>query len=301
MTLVAGSYFHRKRFMISFLAGFLVLAMIIAAFILSGIAFAFPITGIGGFDIYADQILGGGFLLGLTTNDTSYTLSDVYAQYSNSDWGDGTEKQDTYPLGIVTLKGAVITDLTLTKDIQGLSAIALPFDKVRVWIKGGDLGTPVTGGYLTLNIDGLVADVADFHGLLVDEQGPSQNTGLPLPFGPKTPGQTDTNYLRQPLAKGVDLDPGTPGNQSTEIIPDVYISADPDGIYADDAGSLTDSSYDMKLTNATINTHMLYAGNISIPAMRLRIIVDPTDTDETTEMPANTPLPADPLDTLPQS
>jgi len=299
MTLVAGSYFHRKRFMIAFGAGFMVLAMIIAAFILSGIAFAFPITGIGGFDIYADEILGGGFLLGLTTNDTSYSLSDVYAgnTWPNDPANPDREKQDTYPMGIVALKAAKISDLTLTKDIRGLSAIALPFDCVRVWIKGGDMGTPVTGGYLTLDIDGLVADLAEFNGLLVDEQGPSQNTALPLPFGPKTSGQTNTNYLRQPLAKDVDLG----GGASTEIIPDVYISADPDGIYTDTVAALNSSSYDMKLTNATINTHMLYAGNIAIPAMRLRIIVDPTDSDVTAEMPASTALPQDPLDTVPQS
>ncbi|MEW5898757.1 MAG: hypothetical protein AB1652_06240, partial [Bacillota bacterium] len=191
MTLVAGSYFHRKRFLIAFGAGFLVLAMIIAAFLLSGIAFAFPITGIGGFVINANQILGDGFLLGLTTNDASPSLDAVYANETTAlKYVDGSKKADVYPMGLVALKSAKITDLTLTKDVAGLSGLGLPFDVVRVWIRGG-ISTPVTGGYLTLNITGLTAGTATFKGLLVDEQGPTASGGslgdyssMPMPFGP---------------------------------------------------------------------------------------------------------------------
>jgi len=261
---VVGS-FNRKRFLIA--AGSGLLALLGFFLLLAAAGFAFPITNIGGGVIYADQIVGDGFLMALTTSDTSPSLNDVYA---TGEWSDGTKKADKYPVLLVVLKRATATNLTFAKDIRGLSTIGLPFDAVRLWLRGGDGGTPATGDYLTLNITGVAARTIDLKKLVVDENGPAAAAGgLPYPF-------TDdggTNYLRY----------GNP------VIESVYLSADPDNLYTDE----------LILTAPQINTHMLYAGNISIPNLRFRFIIDPTESREVPEKTSSETLPGDDVFPIP--
>jgi len=257
--------FNRKRFLIAAAGG--LLCLLVFFLILAAAGFAFPIANIGGGVIYADQIVGDGFLMALTTSDTSPSLNDVYA---TGEWPGGTKKADRYPVLLVVLKRAAATNLTFAKDIRGLSTIGLPFDAVRFWIRGGDGGTPATGDYLTLNITGVAARTIDLKKLVVDENGPAAASGgLPYPF-------TDdggTNYLRH----------GNP------VINSVYISADPDNLYTDE----------LILTAPQINTHMLYAGGLSIPNMRFRFIIDPTESREVPEKTSSESLPGDDVFPIP--
>ncbi|MEW5898756.1 MAG: hypothetical protein AB1652_06235 [Bacillota bacterium] len=265
LMMAAVGNFNRKRFLITAGSGFL--ALLIFSLILADAGFAFPITNIGGGVIYADRIVGDGFLMAFTYSDTSPSLNEVYA---TGTWPDGMKKADRYPVLLVVLKRATAANLTFVKDIRGLSTIGLPFDNVRLWIRGGDGGTPAVGDYLTLNITGLTAGTIDLKKLVVDENGPAAAAGgLPYPF-------TDdggANYLRNP----------------NPVINSVYIGADPDNLYDDE----------LILTAPEINTHMLYAGNISIPNMRFRFIIDPTTSDETAEKTSSESLPGDDVFPIP--
>ncbi|MFD1587093.1 hypothetical protein ACFR9U_08855 [Halorientalis brevis] len=125
-----------------------VVAVVGTLFLSTGVAFAVPISGIGGFRIQADRIAGDDFIL-----------------YPGS--GDA-ENHSNYPQGVAELREVEIEELRLGKrfnlDQYGMRGNA------RLVITAGSDGANVTTGQLLLKTPALSAETVVFNGMTVSER-----------------------------------------------------------------------------------------------------------------------------------
>lgn len=117
-------------------------AMLIAS---SGMAFAAPIAGIGGFTIKADELRGDDMMLYPGASDTS--------------------ERNAVPVATAEFSSVEIDGLELTKEIEGMPAPV--GGNARVVITATDT---VTADSLLVKQTKLTADQSTFNGLLIDEQ-----------------------------------------------------------------------------------------------------------------------------------
>jgi hypothetical protein len=136
-----GLNIDRKRFALVAGLQIAVLAVIVAVFMINGVALAaFPIAGIGGFVIEADQIIGEGF-----------TLYPIVGETSEQ----GSSSQAAVDLGKATIIG-----LRLSKELPVAGGTA----KVVITSSGN-----VVGSGVKLRVTGITADNASFEGLDAEE------------------------------------------------------------------------------------------------------------------------------------
>lgn len=141
---------NRKRFLVTMGAGYALLAAVLVTLLLTGTVFAaFPLSGIGGFVVAADKIVGEGFKLVPTIGDTS--------------------ERSVWPQGAVTLDSVTISGLTLTKEIDtgDLAGLVGGIEKVVVEISANGR---VNGEGVTMHISGMTADRAVFTNMTIDEK-----------------------------------------------------------------------------------------------------------------------------------
>jgi len=142
-----GCLMNKKRFFVSAGLGYGVLTLLLVMMFTSGIALAaFPIAGVGGFVVAADTIAGEGFHLYPTIGETS--------------------EQTMYPMAVVDLDKATITNLNLCKKLTAMGY------NVDVVIKATD---DVIGNGLKLKVTGINAGIANFDGLDVNEHSGDYN------------------------------------------------------------------------------------------------------------------------------
>ncbi|RJQ26015.1 MAG: hypothetical protein C4589_10410 [Peptococcaceae bacterium] len=136
-----GLNIDRRRFALVAGLQIAVLAVIIVVFMVNGVALAaFPIAGIGGFVIEADQVIGEGFSL--------YPIVGETAEQGDS------------PQAAVDLGKATIIGLRLSKELPVAGRTA----KVVITSSGN-----VVGSGVKLRVTGITADNASFEGLDAEE------------------------------------------------------------------------------------------------------------------------------------
>lgn len=128
-------------------AGLLLVALLIMQ---SGVAFAVPIAGVGGFTIQADSIEGNNLYLYPGVDDTS--------------------EMEGYPMAVTEFTSVKIEGLVLQKEFSDLPAIP---GNARVQITATDT---VTSDAMMLKMSKLEAGDSTFRGLSVDENHAQQAT-----------------------------------------------------------------------------------------------------------------------------
>lgn len=154
---------NKKRFLVAGGAGFLGLAILIGSLFATGKVFAaFPLTGIGGYEVAMSSIDAKGFKLYPALGETS--------------------EKAKWPQAAVELAEATIKGLVITKGIYVSEALgSYGINKIDVVISAkGD----VTGSGFLLNVTNIDANLAKFQKLEVSEKrnsDPLQTFGLNAP------------------------------------------------------------------------------------------------------------------------
>lgn len=132
---------NKKRFAVSAGLAYAVLVALLVLVMSGGVALAgFPIAGVGGFVVAADEIKGTDFMLYPYVGQTS--------------------EQQMYPMAAMDLASVTIKGLNLSKRLEAMGV------KVDVVIKAsGD----VTGTNVKMKSTGLIADQAVLEGLDTSE------------------------------------------------------------------------------------------------------------------------------------
>lgn len=125
-------------------ASFGVVALVAMLIVSSGMAFAAPIAGIGGFTIQADEIRGNDYYLYPDLSDTS--------------------ERDGVPVATAEFSSIEIDGLELTKEFKGVPAID---GDARIVITATDT---VTADSMLIKQSKLHAENSTFNGLLIDEE-----------------------------------------------------------------------------------------------------------------------------------
>lgn len=121
-----------------------VVALVAMLIVSSGMAFAAPLSGIGGFTINADELRG----------------DDLYLYPGVSD----TSEREGIPVATAEFSAVEIDGLELTKSFEDIPAIG---GNARVVITSTDT---VTADSLLVKQSKLTADSSTFNGLLIDEE-----------------------------------------------------------------------------------------------------------------------------------
>ncbi|ADG05805.1 DUF6230 family protein [Kyrpidia tusciae] len=140
---------NRKRFFAASGVGLGGLVVLLASLFLTGTVYAaFPLTGIGGFVISADEIIG-----------QQMNLYPALGQ---------TSEQSIWPQAAIELSSATIKGLNLTKDLDVSKELGnFGMNKVKVVIGATK---DVQGSGLKLRITGLQADQANFSTFDMEEK-----------------------------------------------------------------------------------------------------------------------------------
>ena len=125
-------------------ASFGVVALVAMLIVSSGMAFAVPLAGVGGFTINADELRG----------------DDLYLYPGVTD----SSSREGLPVATAEFSAVEIDGLELTKEVTGLPGIG---GNARVVITSTDT---VTADSLLVKQSKLQADQSTFNGLLIDEE-----------------------------------------------------------------------------------------------------------------------------------
>ena len=207
-------------------ASFGVVALVAMLIVSSGMAFAAPLSGIGGFTINADELRGDDLFLYPDVSDTS--------------------EREGIPVATAEFSAVEIDGLELMKEFEDIPAIG---GNGRIVITATDT---VTADSLLVKQSLLTADSSTFNGLLIDEENAENPSDQFKQVAPSTAEQRTegTDGLTEP--KTIDLtDASNPGivlqNASIQAhyqavneisIPGITLAteydANSDGDYSDD-------------------------------------------------------------------
>ncbi len=153
-------HIDRKRFLIMGGVGYAALIALLAALLFTGTVFAaFPLAGIGGFVVAADEIIGSGFKLSPAIGETS--------------------EKSLWPQAGVELDSVTIKGMNLSKELDVSGSLGnYGIHKVLVEIIATQ---DVQGQGVNMRITGMVADRAEFSSMEVNEkysENPLNKLGL---------------------------------------------------------------------------------------------------------------------------
>ena len=156
-----------------------VVALVAMLIVSSGMAFAAPLSGIGGFTINADELRG----------------DDLYLYPGVSD----TSEREGIPVATAEFSAVEIDGLELTKSFEDIPAIG---GNARVVITSTDT---VTADSLLVKQSKLTADSSTFNGLLIDEENAERPSDQFKQVAPSTAEQRTEGVDAGQPPKTIDL------------------------------------------------------------------------------------------------
>ena len=156
-----------------------VVALVAMLIVSSGMAFAAPLSGIGGFTINADELRG----------------DDLYLYPGVSD----TSEREGIPVATAEFSAVEIDGLELTKSFEDIPAIG---GNARVVITSTDT---VTADSLLVKQSKLTADSSTFNGLLIDEENAERPSDQFKQVAPSTAEQRTEGVDAGQPPKSIDL------------------------------------------------------------------------------------------------
>ena len=156
-----------------------VVALVAMLIVSSGMAFAAPLSGIGGFTINADELRG----------------DDLYLYPGVSD----TSEREGIPVATAEFSAVEIDGLELTKSFEDIPAIG---GNARVVITSTDT---VTADSLLVKQSKLTADSSTFNGLLIDEENAERPSDQFKQVAPSTAEQRTEGVDAGQPPKSLDL------------------------------------------------------------------------------------------------
>ena len=156
-----------------------VVALVAMLIVSSGMAFAAPLSGIGGFTINADELRG----------------DDLYLYPGVSD----TSEREGIPVATAEFSAVEIDGLELTKSFEDIPAIG---GNARVVITNTDT---VTADSLLVKQSKLTADSSTFNGLLIDEENAERPSDQFKQVAPSTAEQRTEGVDAGQPPKSIDL------------------------------------------------------------------------------------------------
>lgn len=156
-----------------------VVALVAMLIVSSGMAFAAPLSGIGGFTINADELRG----------------DDLYLYPGVTD----TSEREGIPVATAEFSSVEIDGLELTKSFEDIPAIG---GNARVVITSTDT---VTADSLLVKQSKLTADSSTFNGLLIDEENADRPSDQFKQVAPSTAEQRTEGVDAGQPPKSIDL------------------------------------------------------------------------------------------------
>jgi hypothetical protein len=160
-------------------ASFGVVALVAMLIVSSGMAFAAPLSGIGGFTIAADELRGDDLFLYPGVTDTS--------------------ERSGIPVATAEFSAVEIDGLELTKSFEDIPAIG---GNARIVITSTDT---VTADSLLVKQSKLTADSSTFNGLLIDEENAERPSDQFKQVAPSTAEQRTEGVDAGQPPKTIDL------------------------------------------------------------------------------------------------
>lgn len=222
-----------------------VVAIVGMLFLSSGMAFAMPLSGIGGFQVQSDYVTAEDFILYPGAADAS--------DYDNPNTG-----ESQYPMAVNELDNAYIEGLALIKEIDLSDSIG---GQAAVVITAG---SPVEANSLYLKTPALEADQAVFAGQTISEGDADGDVSEAFQlradgFASNDTGVADTQILGDSLSDEVYLDSSVEGVDSQPI--------------------QSDRDETVYLENTNIQAHFLVADTLSLSDLGLEVWYDENGDD----------------------
>ena len=160
-------------------ASFGVVALVVMLIVSSGMAFAAPLSGIGGFTIKADELRGDDLFLYPGVTDSS--------------------ERSGLPVAVAEFSSVEIDGLELTKEFTGMPVIG---GNARIVITSTDT---VTADSLLVKQSKLTASNSTFNGLLIDEQNSEDPSEQFQQIAPSTDAQRHRGADSATSPKSINL------------------------------------------------------------------------------------------------